>query len=67
MAVDAAFYFSRFFGIRPAYYYLRQFIGETGFRMFKPRAGKGIPTGQEIMAAEQKTSLDLENLMIFIV
>ncbi len=53
MAVDAAFT-SAFFGIRPAYYGLRKFIGETGFRMFKPRAGKGVPTGQEIMAAEQR-------------
>tara|TARA_Y100000593_G_scaffold50089_1_gene94420 strand:+ start:9297 stop:12617 length:3321 start_codon:yes stop_codon:yes gene_type:complete len=53
MAVDAAFT-SAFFGIRPAYYYLRKFIGESGFRMFKPRAGKGVPTGQEIMAAEQR-------------
>jgi len=52
-AVDAAFT-SVFFGLRPAYYGLRKFIGGDVFRMFKPRAGRGVATGEEILAAEQR-------------
>jgi hypothetical protein len=53
MAVDAAFT-SAFFGIRPVYYGLRQFTGGQVFKMFKPRAGAGVATGQDILAAEQR-------------
>jgi len=45
---------SVFFGVRPAYYGLRKFIGGKGFGMFKPRAGSGVTTGTEILAAEQR-------------
>tara|TARA_R110000851_G_scaffold101620_1_gene217851 strand:- start:640 stop:3951 length:3312 start_codon:yes stop_codon:yes gene_type:complete len=53
MVIDAGVS-SVFFGIRPAYYGLRNFIGEKGFRMFKPRAGSGVATGTDILSAEQR-------------
>lgn len=53
MVIDAGVS-SVFFGVRPAYYGLRKFVGGKGFGMFKPRAGEGVSSGKEILAAEQR-------------
>ena len=58
MALDGAIG-TIFFGARPAYYSLRNVVGGNIFRMFKQPAGKGVPSGEDIMNAEQRLYKEL--------
>ena len=51
--IDAAVS-SIFFGARPIYIGAKKFLGGNVFGMFKPRAGSRVPTGQEVLDAEQR-------------